>query len=154
MNGKLLIFPLFFSVANFGVTITDGDMIQEGSSHSFTFNAVITLEGTNGADIPGIMNRWQLEVFIGSGGNQCVPPTMLSLTPAQAGVEIAAGGSGMIQEVVTGSLNLAGCLCSNVTHLEVSLSSPGAIYTLVGSLDFSAPISCNGKLKLLNCSNN
>lgn len=139
----------FVSVASLAVTITNGAATQEGSQHSFTFNTVITLQGNGAANAPGIMNRWGLAVAVANGTATCLASTSVTLTPAQSGVAIAAGGAGTIQNVVTGNLDLSGCLCSSVTELKVTLSSPPAIYTLSGVTEASATISCRGMSFLL-----
>ncbi len=133
------------NVASLAVTITDGEVTREGSQHSFTFDAVIALQGPNAANAPGIMNRWQLAVTVQNATHTCLASTPLTLTPAQAGVAIGVGGSGMIEGVVTGNLDLSGCLCSSVTELKVTLSSPPTIYTFPsGAPETTRTISCRG----------
>ena len=89
------------------------------------------------------MDRWDLSISV-EGNTQCLSPISVTLTPAQSGVAITAGAQGIIQEVVTGNLNLISCPCSSVAMLKVTLSSAKYMFTPASVTEASTSLSCRG----------
>ncbi|XP_038079237.1 uncharacterized protein LOC119746392 [Patiria miniata] len=129
-------------VSNLAVAFNDAtNVIKEGSAmQMFDLEVSITLaSNSEHADANGVIDRWSLTLAVqDNAGTACVTGPV-TLTAAQSGVAIRAGGLGTMR-AVSAKLDLTSCLCSSATQLKVTLGSTR--YTLdpampsgTGSLD-------------------